>query len=216
MMKMISIFPKTNSVAALAALALAALAIAPPARAANEDPKQVVEQITGKVIEVLANDALSTETKRAKVQGIVYDWVDFETMSRLVLARNWARLSDAQKKDFVEQFRQHLSNTYGKNVDGYRNEKVKVLGTRDEARGDVTVKTTIDRGGANDIFVDYRLRKVDGRWRIIDVVIERVSLVANFRSQFQEIISQGGPDRLLTSLRQKNAAGEGADSAPAS
>src|SRR5690606_3740746 len=110
----------------------------------------------------------------------------------------------------------HLSNTYGKNVDSYRNEVVKILGTRDEARGDVTVQTTIERGGKGDVFVDYRLRKIGGQWRIIDVVIERVSLVSNFRSQFQEVIAQGGPEQLISSLKQKNAKGEGAETAPAS
>jgi phospholipid transport system substrate-binding protein len=198
----------------LSSLLAAACLAAPLARAADEEPKQVVEQITGQVIKVLADKSASTESKRASVQKIVYEWVDFDTMSKLVLAKNWAELSDAQKQEFVEQFRQHLSNTYGKNVDSYRDEKVNILEARDEARGDVTVKTTIDRGGKNDIFVDYRVRKVNGQWRIIDVVIERVSLVSNFRSQFQEVIAQGGVDRLLSMLKEKNAKGEGAKSAP--
>ena len=62
--------------------------------------------------------------------------------------------------------------------------------------------------GSNDILVDYRLRQKGGTWRIIDVVIEGVSLVSNFRSQFQDIVSNGGPDRLLVLLKQKNASGE--------
>lgn len=184
------------------------------ASAVDEEPKQVVEEITSRVIKVLADDGASTEDKRAAVQQIVYAWTDFETMSRLVLARNWSKLDESQQKEFVEQFRQHLSNTYGKNVDGYRDEKVTILSARDEARGDVTVKTSIVRGGPNDIFVDYRLRKTGGQWRIIDVVIERVSLVSNFRSQFQEIIAKGGAAGLLSSLRAKNAKGEGAKESP--
>ena len=198
----------------LSSLLAAAWLAAPLAHAADEEPKQVVEQITGQVIKVLSDKSASTESKRASVQKIVYEWVDFDTMSKLVLAKNWAQLSDAQKEEFVEQFRQHLSNTYGKNVDSYRDEKVNILEARDEARGDVTVKTAIDRGGANDILVDYRLRKVSGQWKIIDVVIERVSLVSNFRSQFQEVIAQGGVDRLLSMLKEKNAKGEGAKTAP--
>ena len=196
----------------LSSLAIVAV-LAGTARAANEEPKQVVEQITGQVIKVLADKSQSTEAKRAAVQQIVYAWVDFDTMSKLVLGANWKKLSEAQQKEFVEQFRQHLSNTYGRNVESYRDEKVKVGDTRDEARGDVTVKTTIDRGGANDIFVDYRLRK-GGQWKIIDVVIERVSLVSNFRSQFQEVIAQGGVDKLLAMLKDKNAKGEGDKTAP--
>jgi phospholipid transport system substrate-binding protein len=96
--------------------------------------------------------------------------------------------------------------TYGRNIENYKNERVEVTGDRDEGRGDWTVKTKILRGGgASDILVDYRLRKEGDEWRIIDIVIERVSLVANFRSQFQEIVSQGGPTKLLDVLREKNA-----------
>ena len=196
----------------LAASAL--LFAAAPVRAADEEAKKVVEQITSQVIGVLADKGTSTPVKRTKVQEIVYASLDFDTMSKLVLGANWKKFSDAQQKEFVEQFRQHLSNTYGKNVDSYRDEKVKITGMRDEARGDVTVQTAIDRGGANDIFVDYRLRKGTSGWKIIDVVIERVSLVSNFRSQFQEVIAQGGVDRLLTMLKDKNAKGEGDSTAP--
>ena len=198
----------------LSSFAVAAALITGTVYAANEEPKQAVEQITGQVIKVLADKSQSTEAKRASVQQIVYAWVDFDTMSKLVLAANWKKMSEAQQKDFVDQFRQHLSNTYGRNVDSYRDEKVKVGDTREEARGDVTVKTTIDRGGANDIFVDYRLRKIGGQWKIIDMVIERVSLVSNFRSQFQEVIAQGGVDKLLSMLKEKNAKGEGDKTAP--
>jgi phospholipid transport system substrate-binding protein len=71
------------------------------------------------------------------------------------------------------------------------------------------VLTKILRGGASaDVLVDYRLRQRDGQWKIIDVIVERVSLVSNFRSQFQEIVSNGGPDRLITLLKEKNAKGE--------
>ena len=83
------------------------------------------------------------------------------------------------------------------------------MGERDEGRGDWSVKTKILRGGGSaDVLVDYRLRQENDAWRIIDVVIERVSLVANFRSQFQEIMSSGGPTKLLEVLREKNAKGE--------
>ena len=67
------------------------------------------------------------------------------------------------------------------------------------------MKTKIVRGGGNDILVDYRLRQRDGTWKIIDVVIEGVSLVSNFRSQFQDILGSGAPDKLLQVLRDKNA-----------
>jgi phospholipid transport system substrate-binding protein len=86
----------------------------------------------------------------------------------------------------------------------------RVDGERQEQRDDVTVQTKILRGGgSDDVLVDYRLRKTaDGQWKIIDVIVEGVSLVSNFRSQFQDIVANGGPDRLLSLLKEKNASGE--------
>src|SRR5205823_5743880 len=121
----------------------------------------------------------------------------------LVLARNWGRLSADQQAEFVRLFKAHLALTYGRSIESYSNEKVEVVGERDEGHGDWTVKTKILRGGGNaDVLVDYRLRQENDAWRIIDVVIERVSLVANFRSQFQDIMSSGGPAKLLDEERE--------------
>jgi phospholipid transport system substrate-binding protein len=186
-------------------LLLAALAL--PARA-DDAPVAVVEKITSSVIAVLIDKNLSTDDKRRRVEDVVLANVDFETLSKLVLARNWTRFSDSQRSEFMDLFKNHLSMTYGRNVDSYKNEKVQITGSRPEPGGDATVKTKIVRGGPGDILVDYRLRQRDGSWKIIDVVIEGVSLVSNFRSQFQDVVSNGGPERLLALLREKNAKGE--------
>ena len=181
---------------------------AEPAAADGSGPRATVQSTTSQVIAVLANGGLSVDQKRHKVEEIVYAQVDFETLSRLVLARNWGQLSEAQQKQFMEEFRQNLSATYGRNVESYKNEKVQIIEDHAEPRGDWTVRTKIVRNGSNDINVDYRLRQINGTWKIIDIIIENVSLVANFRSQFQEIMSNGGPTRLLQVLHEKNEKGE--------
>jgi len=193
------------------AVLFVALALLVGARraAADDAAKQVVRSLTDAVIAVLQDKSISADQKRTKIEDVVKSYVDFETMSRLVLARNWAGLSDDEKKRFTEEFKQHLAVTYGKNVESYNNEKVQISGDRDEGRGDWTVLTKILRpAGGGDILVDYRLRQKDGTWKVIDVVIERVSLVSNFRSQFQDIMANGGIERLLKLLQEKNAAGE--------
>lgn len=191
----------SNRAPLLLVLALAAALAAPGA--AETAPKQVVETLSANVLAILRDDAIDAATKRQRVEDAIYQHVDFETLSRLVMARNWRALTPPQKTEFMELFRRHLSDTYGENVDNYRNEEVVVLTARQEKRGDVTVKSKILRGG-EDILVDYRLRQRDGQWRVIDFIIEGVSLVANFRSQFQEIVSNGGPERLLKLLREKS------------
>ncbi len=190
-------------------VAAAAVSCLAHAALAADSPRAIVEKMTQAAVEVLGRKDLSGEEKRHRIEDLAYANVDFETMSRLVLARNWSQLSAAQRTEFVQLFKEHLALTYGRNIENYNNEKVQVVSEHDEGRGDWTVKTKILRGGGNaDVLVDYRLRQENGAWRIIDIVIERVSLVANFRSQFQEIMSGGGPAKLLDVLREKNAKGE--------
>jgi phospholipid transport system substrate-binding protein len=193
-----------RSVAILALL----LAVCTSAGAADE-PRAVVEATTTAALQVLRDQGLSADDKRRRIEDIVYARVDFETFTRLVLARGWSQLNATQQQEFIQEFKRHLSLTYGRNVESYRNEHVTITEDREEARGDWTVKTKILRtGGGADILVDYRLRKKDGSWRIIDIIIEGVSMVSNYRSQFQEIMASGGPERLLHLLREKNAKGE--------
>lgn len=177
---------------------------------ASGSARDVVITTTDGVIAVLKDNALSRDAKRERIEEVVYANVDFDTLSRLVMAKNWKTLTPEQQKEFEDEFKRHLSVTYSRNIDNYRNEGVKVIGEREEARGDRTVQTRVVRGdaGSNDILVDYRLREKDGRWYIIDVIVEGVSLVANFRSQFQDIISGSNPQQLITLLHEKNAKGE--------
>lgn len=177
--------------------------------AADQTPAQVVDGLASQVIPILQDNSLNADQKRDRIEQIAYQAMDFQILSKLVLARNWSKFSPAQQSEFVNEFKRHLSVTYGRNVENYNNEKVKILGERQAGQGDVLVQTKILRGGrSEDVVVDYRLRQRDGQWKIIDVIVEGVSLVSNFRSQFQDIVSNGGPDRLITLLKQKNASGE--------
>lgn len=174
-----------------------------------ETPSQVVDGLATQVVAVLKDGALDAAQKRARIEQIAYSAIDFVTLSKLVLARNWAKFSTEQRAAFEAEFKRHLSMTYGRNIDSYQNEKVQITGERPESRGDVTVQSKILRGSTSEnIVVDYRLRQVDSQWKIIDVIIEGVSLVSNFRSQFQDIVAQGGADKLITLLKEKNASGE--------
>ena len=196
--------------------AVMALFVAGAAAAAADSPRGVVEDLTNAVMNVLGDKATSTDVKRQRIEDLVYRNVDFDTVARLILARSWQDFSDAQKQQFTDEFKKHLSVTYGKSVDNYKNERVLIVGDREEARGDWTVQTKIVRGGPDDILVDYRLRKdKSGAWKIIDVIIERVSLISSFRSQIQEAMNRGGADNVIKLLRDKNAKGEPLKGAPA-
>jgi phospholipid transport system substrate-binding protein len=181
------------------------LAAAPLAAAPTDDAKQVVSKTLDQVLVVLRDKAMPAPERRSRVEKIAYAHFDFDTISRLVLARNWPKLSAKQKADFVVEFKRHLSGTYWKTLEDYRDQKVAVDGTRQEKSGDVTVRSTIEGERSEPIRLDYRMRPKAGDWVVIDVVIEGVSLVQNFRNQTQEIIGEVGIDGLIDRLRQKNA-----------
>ena len=189
-----------------AALLCLCLVAPQAARAAGADDAQaLVKKTLDSVLAVLRDKAMPAEQRRAKVEAIAYVNFDFETISKLVLARNWPKLSAKQQGDFVVEFKRHLSATYWKTLEDYRNEKVLVEGSRAEKNGDVTVRSSIDSERSEPIRIDYRMRSFGGQWKVIDVIIENVSLVQNFRSQTQELIAKNGVDGLIEALRKKNA-----------
>ncbi len=190
-------------------LAFAPQASAAPASEADQAAaRRAVDGTVEDVLSVLRNGDLVLAQKRDRIENIAYERFDFEVISKLVLARNWRRMSVQQRADFETEFKRHLSVTYGDSLDRYSDEEVAVTDTRPENNGDVTVRSRI-LGRGDPIAVDYRLRGRKGRWYVIDVIIEGVSLLSNFRSQTQEVIRAEGPDGLIQMLREKNDARSG-------
>jgi len=187
-----------------ALLALLALGAEPSRAAPADDAKAVVSSTLDQVLAVLRDRKRSEQARRSEVERIAYARFDFATISRLVLARNWPKLSPAQQTDFVAEFKRHLTLTYWKTLDDNRDRKVAVDGARAEKNGDVTVRSNIESERSEPIRIDYRMRPAGSSWTVIDVIIEGVSLVQNFRAQTQEIIAQDGVDHLIAKLRQKN------------
>jgi len=184
------------------------MVLAPRLTRAADSPRTVVEITSEKVLAIL-NSGESEDEKIKRLEQVAYTTIDFSTVSRLVLAKYWKQFTPEQRQQFEDEFKRALTVSYGRRIGQFGQEKVVILGERQEQLGDVTVQSHIVGGKAGDIKVDYRLRQKDGTWYVIDVIVEGVSIVSSYRTQFQEIIGQGGPERLLAELRQKNASGEG-------
>lgn len=195
--------------AARASLAIAALLVAPyavaesPASEATERVSRTVDE----VLHILNDPKLDSPARRERIEAIAYDLFDFVTVSRLVVAQYWKRFDSGQQEQLVEDFKAFLARTYGDRIDRYSNEQVEVAGERAEQRGDVTVFTRIVGGQYDGAEIDYRMRKIRGRWRAIDVKVEGISLVLNYRDQFRSILGRKGPQGLLEALRKKNREG---------
>jgi phospholipid transport system substrate-binding protein len=198
---------KTSEIAAL--IAISAVWAAAAGAATPADPtsaKALIEKTVVQVLGVLKDEARTTAQRRLELEKIAHARFDFRTMARLVLARDWKRLEDDKRDEFVDQFTTYLANDYGNRLERYQQEEVEVMGEAPKPRGDVEVRTKIVGGQNNGAIIDYRMRKGKDGWRIIDVVIEGISLVANFRDQFREVIARGGPEALLQKLKEKNDA----------
>ena len=167
----------------------------------------MIAETVEEVLAVLRDKSVPTEQRIRSLEQIVYGRFDLYVMSRLVLARNWKRFSEEQKEEYVKEFKQYLTNSYGNRIERYDQQEVEIVGQREEPRGDVVIQTKILGGEFEGALVDYRLRKQDEGWRVIDVVIEGISMVSNYRDQFKSIVSSGGPELLLKKLKEKNAEG---------
>ena len=171
----------------------------------------VIEVVVRDVLNILRDPTLTKADKLAKIRAVADQQTDFQTLARLSLGRNWRDLSESQQAEFVKEFENYLSATHGHVFDQYVDEDVVINGDHAESRGDYTVQSTIvshqsDAGRKKEVAkLDYRLRQQDGQWKIIDITVDGVSLAVNFRAQFQDIMANGGFERLMKLLREKNA-----------
>lgn len=168
-----------------------------------EGARGMVENMVDKILVELGKEGIDDNVKIKSLEVIVFNDFDFKTISRLVLARNFKKFSAEQATEFTERFKVYLSRSYGSRLIRYANEKVEFRDERLEKRGDVTVMTVIVGGAADGFEMNYRVRGGEGKWKVIDVQIEGISLISNFRSQFKDIVNRDGPENLLARLRDK-------------
>ncbi|WP_170302397.1 MlaC/ttg2D family ABC transporter substrate-binding protein [Desulfosarcina widdelii] len=188
-------------------LMLAVLGIG-PAAAASTEPMAVIKAPIDEVIEILNDpqykEAGTKQAQRNAIWQIVRPMFDFEEISRRAVAREWQRFTDAEKQAFVDVFAQFLGNTYIDKIQGeYHNEKIAYLGQEILQEVYAEVKTQIVRETV-EIPVNYRMRKYDdGHWRVYDIIVEGVSLVKNYRTQFASILKKKKPSQLIDQLNEK-------------
>lgn len=165
-----------------------------------------LQDTIGKIIEILKDPALkgeaATRQRREILRKVIYQQFSFEKMSQLCLGRHWRERSDEEKREFIELFGKLLEDTYISKIEGYTNEKVEYLKeVITDKRAQVNTKIITEK---IEIPIDYRLyQEKDGSWKVYDIVIEGVSLVGNYRSQFDEILQRGNYEKLIEELQKK-------------
>jgi phospholipid transport system substrate-binding protein len=149
----------------------------------------------------LKRDGKATE-RRAAVRKIAFETFDFEEMSKRALARHWQARTPAEREEFVKLFADLLERAYVSKIENYGGEKIAYNG--DTIEGDAAlVKTKIITKQGTDVPVDYRMVKRNDRWLVYDVVIEGVSLINNYRTQFNKIIQTSSYQSLVDRMKTR-------------
>lgn len=169
-------------------------------------PMETIREGTEEVLSILKNPQLKgpehTEIRRQKIWDIISHYFDFKEMAKRSLGRHWRKLTEEQREEFVDLFSYLLQHSYIGKIDKYTNEKV--VYDKEIIQGKyATVKTTILSKNDVQIPVNYRLKKKGDKWMVYDVSVEGVSLVNNYRAQFNSVIVSKSYEALVERLKKK-------------
>ena len=165
-----------------------------------------MKDTTNKIIAIVTDPALKAPEKKKEKDALIRTAVDerfnWEEMSKRTLARHWAARTEEEKKEFISLFSKLLERTYLDKVEGYSGEKVLYVDqVVDGQYATVSVKIVTKKD--TEISVLYRLKKDGDKWLVYDIVIEGVSLINNYRKQFNSIIVRNSYKELVEKLREK-------------
>ncbi|HYA13832.1 MAG TPA: ABC transporter substrate-binding protein, partial [Syntrophales bacterium] len=168
-------------------------------------PLDSAQANANRVIDVLKDPKLkpvsAKEIKKEKLRAIYRDMFDEIELSRRTLGRNWNKLNPAQRQEFVHLYEQVLEKAYIDRILSYTNEKIIFYKEIKLSDNQVEVQSKVIMS-SKEIPIFYRMIMKDNIWKVYDVVVENVSLVQNYRSQFNDILAQNTPEQLLVILRK--------------
>jgi phospholipid transport system substrate-binding protein len=169
-------------------------------------PKETVETGVNKVIKTLGDPAFKAKPKDEQIAtiGAEIDTIfDFKELSRRTLGKQWKKMSAEQQTEFVQLFRELLQGVYADRLLAYSDQKVLFEKEIMLKKGRAEVQSYLQTSDGKKIPLFYRLTDKSGSWKVYDIIIEGVSMVKNYRTQFRKIISKDSPEKLLEILREK-------------
>jgi phospholipid transport system substrate-binding protein len=193
----------------LAILCLTLLPLAAPAQ--DTAPDVLVKSVTLEVVELIAKDKEIKAGSRAKlievIEAKVLPHFNFGAMTALAMGQNWGKSSPEQKKRLIEEFKTLLVRTYASALAAYSEQKFDFRPLRAKPTDtDVTVNVRVLQPGAQAVTIDYSMEKTAHGWKVYDVLVGGVSLVANYRTEFANTVRASGIDGLIKDLQTKNNA----------
>ena len=173
---------------------------------------EFVKKESGSVLTIVQkNKDLKTFKKELNTSLNIDELIDFQKISRMTLGRHWRTATDQQKEEFVKEFREFLFNFYGNAMFNFKDAVIDYKSEVADAEG-ATVKTLVsykENGQKKQAKVDYVLIKNGDSWKMIDVVIEGITLTLSYKDSFSQTISAKGIDGLIADLKEKNLKNKG-------
>ena len=170
---------------------------------AAENPQDVVKTGTDQVLQILKEYPQDTQTRREQVRAVVDKYFDFKGVSKLALGPPWNKQPPEKQQEFARDFSKLLFSRYIGDIEKYANQKI-TYSQKQIAPGYAVVEARVS-DQAGPVSLDYALHLKNGNWSVYDVSVQGISLVVNYRSQFDSMLANGSFDNLLMKLKQKVA-----------
>lgn len=197
-------FLKTVAMLLVVAAFISAAAIR-PARAAD-DPMTVVQQTVNDALAVLRNKQVPAEQRRDQLRQIISRSFDFTEMSRSALGYHWKQITPDQQQEFTTVFTTFIEDSYLAKINDYSGQQVQFVRQSKDGAQYAQVATNIVQAGKDPIAVNYRLLSQNGEWKVYDVTVDAISIIANYRNQFNRVMNNQGYPKLIADLKSKQAA----------
>ena len=179
-------------------------ALAEAAQQVEDDPVAFVRLLGQQAIAVLADQDLNSADRQRVFRELLIDRFDMPSIGRLVMGRHWRRATAEQRDVFGPLFQDFVVATYGRRLEAYSGEQLTMGRAREVSKKVTGVSSKVTRRQGQPIDVSWMLHRKDGRWYVIDVVIEGISMVISQRSEFAAVIGRrGGIDGLIESIRSR-------------
>ncbi|MGH7781614.1 MAG: MlaC/ttg2D family ABC transporter substrate-binding protein [Candidatus Binataceae bacterium] len=193
---------KTAAAIALLGAAFIVTTVARPALAAN-DPMAVVQQTVNNALGVLRNKQLPAGQRREQLKQIIAKSFDFTEMSRSALGYHWKQITPDQQQEFSSVFTTFIEDSYLAKINDYSDQQVQFVRQKNDGAQYAQVETNIVKPGKDPIAVNYRLLNHNGQWKVYDVTVDAISIIANYRNQFNRVMNNQGYPKLIADLKSK-------------
>jgi len=172
--------------------------------AGTDDARQFVDNV-GKQVLAVVNSSDSADQKQIKLRNMFSQNVDIDWMAKFVLGHAWQQASEEQRTHYLQSYKEYLLTHYTTSFSDYTGSKYVITDTKNDEDGQITVNMQIKaaKDQQQETAAGYRLRNNNGQFKIVDIIVEGVSLITTERSEFSSVVQQKGMDGLISTLEQK-------------